>query len=106
MITISKKGVASGDPLELIKLCYVLNKDRFVKEFDKVRVKINCDDYNTILKSLNALCQICKAKADVEGKIKYNGQPLMFDTMKIVDSINSREYTMEEKNSIQQYLVA
>lgn len=106
MITISKKGVASGDPLELIKLCYVLNKYRFVKEFDKVKIKINCDDEDTISKSLISLCEICKAKVDIGGKIKFNGQPLMFDTMKIVESINNRTYSLEEKNSIQQYLVA
>lgn len=105
MITISKKGVASSDPLELIKLCYVLNKDRFVKEFDKVKIRIVCDDEDSISKSLNSLCELYKSKVDVSGKIKVGDQPLMFDTMKIVEFINNRDYSLQEKESVQQYLV-
>jgi len=96
-MTISKKGVANGDPLELIRLCYALNKQRFVNEFDKVKIQIVGE------KDLESLAKLCNDKLDISGKIKDGDIVIMFDTVRILDSMDG--YTEQEKNSIQQYLV-
>jgi len=91
-MTISKKGVAIGDPLELIKLSYFLNKEKFISGFDKVSIKVGSE------LDLNGLAEIVKNKIDVGGKIKdKSGNVIMFDTMRILDSI---KYSKEEKDAV------
>lgn len=94
---ISKKGVANGDPFELIKLSYSLNKEKFKDAFGKVKVKIESD------KDLENLSKLYISKLDISGKIKSDDGVIMFDTMRIIDSMKG--YTTEEIKSIQPLLV-
>lgn len=93
-MTISRKGLANGETLELIKLSYALNKEKFVKEFDKVKVKIES------VADLDLLSNIVKAKLDISGRMKdkVTGNVIMFDTMKIIDGLG--KYTKEEKDAV------
>lgn len=91
-MTISKSGLQSGNPLELLKLAYILSSDKLQSEFKKVQVEIQNEE------DLHSLSEICNKKYDVDGKLKDgNGNPLMFDTVRILDSI---KFSPEEQSKI------
>lgn len=92
-MTISKSGLQSGNPLELLKLAYILSQDKLCNEFEKVQVKIQNEE------DLKSLAEICTKKYDVNGQLKdTNGNPLMFDTLRILDNI---KYTPEDQSKIE-----
>lgn len=87
---ISLSGLKEGNPLDCLKLCYQLSPEKFKSAFAKVGIQI-IDE-----KDLDTLNKIIANKVDVEGQLKdVNGNPIMFDTMRICDSI---EFTPEEKS--------
>lgn len=91
-MTISKKGLDEGNPLDCLKLCYLINPDKFKEEFAKVGIDIVNENDLPILEKIVA------NKVDVTGQLKdENGNPVMFDTMAIIYNI---PFTEEEKNKI------
>ena len=96
-MTISKQGVANGDPFELIKLSYALNKKKFTEAFDKVKIKINSEE------DLRGLADMAIAKLDVSGAIKDGEVIIVFDTMRIVDGL--KDYLDEEIESVKPLLI-
>lgn len=91
---ISKSGLQSGNPLELLKLSWLLNSKKLQDMFDKVQVKINED-------TLQAVALICENKIDVGGELKDdNGNPLMFDTISMLNNI---QYTEQEIDSAKSF---
>lgn len=96
-MTISKQGVANGDPFELIKLAFALNKEKLKEAFDKVKIKVETNE------DLKLLSDFVKSKLDVSGKLKDGDKVIMFDTMRILDGMG--DYSEQEKESVKQYLV-
>lgn len=90
-MTISKKGVANGDPLELLKLAYALNQEKLKSEFNKIGLQILSDE------DLSTLADIVNKKLDVSGNIKSGDNVIMFDTLRILDGI---KYTQQEKDNV------
>lgn len=93
MIKVSKKGLSNREPLQLIKLSYLLNKEKFTNEFDKVKVKVGSES------ELEDLANIAVSKLDISGRIKENssGTVVMFDTMRILGNMT---WTKAEKESV------
>lgn len=92
---ISKSGLQSGNPLELLKMSWLLNSKKLQDAFSKVQVQINNED------DLIALFEIAKNKLDVSGQIKdANDNPLMFDTIMILRGI---KYTPQEAQNAQTF---
>lgn len=89
-ITISKSGLQSGDPLSLLKFAWLINSEKLKSEFLKANIEIE-NEADLIL-----LSDISTKKIDVEGKIKdKNGNPIMFDVVRIVTGL--KNYTEQEK---------
>lgn len=89
-MTISKSGLQSGNPLELLKFAWLINEQKLKDAFLKVRVGIDTDD------DLIDLAKLSISKADVNGLIKDENQnPIMFDVVRIVSNLSG--YTEEEK---------
>lgn len=95
-MTISKSGLQSGNPLELLKFAWLLNSEKLKAAFLKVRVGIDTDD------DLIDLAKISVSKADVSGAIKdENNNPIMFDVVRIVTGL--KDYTQQEKQNAKSF---
>lgn len=87
---ISLSALQSGNALELLRVCYYLSPDKVVNEFKKVQVPIENEE------DINSLAKISEQKFDVDGKLKdENGNPIMFDTIMVLNGI---KFTPEEKS--------
>lgn len=95
-MTISKSGLQSGNPLELLKFAWLLNEQKLKDAFLKVRVGIDVDD------DLIDLAKLHANKADVNGAIKdENNNPIMFDVIRVVTSLDG--YTKQEKEKAKSF---
>lgn len=95
-IKISKSGLQSGDPLSLLKFAWLINPEKLKSAFLKANVEIE-NEADLIL-----LSDISTKRIDVEGKIKdANNNPIMFDVVRIVTSLNG--YTEEEKEKAKSF---
>lgn len=95
-MTISKSGLQSGNPLELLKFAWLLNEQKLKDAFLKVRVGIDTDD------DLIDLAKLSVNKADIRGLIKdENNNPIMFDVVRIVSGLSG--YTQQEKQNAKSF---
>lgn len=92
---ISLEGLNRGNPIDCLRLCYLVNPDKIKNAFKKVKIKFEDE------KGLDMLAKIHEQKLDVEGKFRDpedENIPLMFDVMRVIGSI---EFSPEEIQKIQ-----
>lgn len=99
MIKLSKEGLRNGVPSELLKCAYLCSPQKLHDEFQKLGIKVSNE------KELEALIEICKQKADVGGKLKVNGNPVMFDSVRVLDNIELDQEEFDAVTSNQEILV-
>lgn len=86
MEKISKKGLSNGEPLELIKLSYILSPTKFQDKFNSVIKGVSEKDLQT-------LASFKQQGLDKNG---FNGQMQPFDIIEMV----KMNWTQEEKSKV------
>jgi hypothetical protein len=85
---ISKQGLLDENPIDWINLSFQLNPEKLQDAFSKIGLRLETNE------DLVSLSEIIKNKYDIEGKLKINDNPAIFDSMNIIKSI---EWTESEK---------
>jgi len=90
-MVISRKGLANNEPLELIKLAFILNKEKLKTEFAKLKTKVELEG------DIKLLSDLATSKLDVSGRIKNGTEVIVFNTM---DVLNGIKYSPEERLAV------
>lgn len=88
---ISKSGVKSNNPPDIIRLAFSLSPENLKKEFQKLGVEINNEEDVKNLIILN------EKGFDKKGMVEKDGRKIIFDTLRVIENVH---YSKEDFNKI------
>lgn len=89
---ISKQGLIQNNPLDCLKLVYLMNKEKLAEAFEKVFFSVKEE------KDLPIMANIVQKGYDVNGTFRNPNDeaiPIVFDCMRILESMEFNEQEKE-----------